>query len=139
MTPRLDCIGIVTADLAASLAFYRRLGIDVPDGVEGEPHVEVTLATGMRLLWDTHDSVRSFDPAFTPSSGGALALAFACDDPADVDDTYAALVAAGAEGHLPPWDAFWGQRYATVRDPDGNGVELFAPLPAADQAAGPSS
>ena len=42
------------------------------------------------------------------------------------------LVAAGYHGHLEPWDAFWGQRYATVLDPDGNSVDLFAPLPATD-------
>jgi uncharacterized glyoxalase superfamily protein PhnB len=47
-----------------------------------------------------------------------------------VDRLYGALVDAGYEGHLEPWDAFWGQRYATVRDPDGNGVDLFAPLSA---------
>ena len=44
---------------------------------------------------------------------------------------FAELVAAGYDGHLEPWDAFWGQRYASVRDPDGNGVDLFAPLPTA--------
>ena len=38
------------------------------------------------------------------------------------------LVAAGHHGELKPWDAFWGQRYACVQDPDGNGVDLFAPL-----------
>jgi len=48
--------------------------------------------------------------------------------PAEVDEAYAALTAAGAEGHLEPWDAFWGMRYAMVHDPDGNGVDLFAPL-----------
>jgi uncharacterized glyoxalase superfamily protein PhnB len=48
-----------------------------------------------------------------------------------VDRIYTDLVNAGYEGHLEPWDAFWGQRYATVRDPDGNGVDLFARLPAA--------
>jgi uncharacterized glyoxalase superfamily protein PhnB len=57
-----------------------------------------------------------------------LSLAFACDDPADVDATYAAFVESGSTGHLAPWDAFWGQRYAIVLDPDGNHIELFAPL-----------
>jgi uncharacterized glyoxalase superfamily protein PhnB len=57
-----------------------------------------------------------------------VSLAFLCDSPADVDRLYAELVAAGATGHREPWDAFWGQRYATLRDPDGNGVDLFAPL-----------
>ncbi len=39
------------------------------------------------------------------------------------------LVADGYENHLDPFDAFWGQRYASVRDPDGNAVDLFAALP----------
>ena len=29
------------------------------------------------------------------------------------------VVAAGFEGEKEPWDAFWGQRYAQLRDPDG--------------------
>jgi uncharacterized glyoxalase superfamily protein PhnB len=57
-----------------------------------------------------------------------MGLAFACDSPADVDATYASLLASGTKGHLAPWDAFWGQRYAIVLDPDGNHIELFAPL-----------
>ena len=36
---------------------------------------------------------------------------------------------AGHVGHLDPWDAVWGQRYATLHDPDGNSVDLFAALP----------
>ena len=75
--------------------------------------------------------MRSFDPAWVPPSGGhRSALAFACEDAAAVDAAYEALVAAGVQGHLAPWDAVWGQRYAVVRDPDGRPVDLFAPLPA---------
>lgn len=130
MTPRFDAIGMVVADMAASLAFYRLLGIDVPADADGEPHVEAALAGGLRLMWDTTETVHSFNPTWSPPTGGArVSLAFACDSPADVDATYAMLVAAGATGHLAPWDAFWGQRYALVHDPDGNGVDLFAPLP----------
>jgi uncharacterized glyoxalase superfamily protein PhnB len=61
-----------------------------------------------------------------------MGLAFACDDRADVDRTHAELVAAGYESHLDSWDAFWGMRYATVHDPDGNPVDLFANLPASE-------
>jgi catechol 2,3-dioxygenase-like lactoylglutathione lyase family enzyme len=126
MAPRLDAVGIVAADLARSLDFYRHLGVDVPTDATDQPHVEATVG-GMRLLWDTEDTVRSFDPGWSGSGGGRLALAFACADAAEVDRTYADLVAAGFEGHLEPWDAVWGQRYASLRDPDGNGVDLFAP------------
>ncbi|MET7367435.1 VOC family protein [Streptomyces sp. NPDC005566] len=127
MTPRLDAIGITTADLAASLAFYRRLGLDIPADAESAPHVEVALPGGQRLLWDTEDVVRTFDPDWTGSKGGErVGLAFLCDSPAEVDAVYAELTGAGYEGHLEPWDAVWGQRYAVVLDPDGSAVSLFA-------------
>ena len=129
MTTRLDLIGIVVTDMARSLAFYRRLGLDIPAGAEGEGHVEAVLPGGLRIAWDTVETIQSFDPAWTPPGGGQrMGLAFVCDGPEDVDATYAALVAAGHEGHLEPWDAFWGQRYAVVLDPDGNHIDLFAPL-----------
>ncbi|MFI6685507.1 VOC family protein [Streptomyces sp. NPDC050485] len=129
MTPRLDAIGLVVADMAASLAFYRRLGLDVPADADTQPHVECTLPGGTRVLWDTEDTLRSFDPGWTrPEGGGRTGFAFVCASPAEVDATYEALVAAGYRGHLKPWDAFWGQRYATVLDPDDVEVSLFAAL-----------
>jgi len=127
MSPRFAIIEVVVSDMAASLAFYRHLGLDVPPEADAEPHVEVDLG-GLRLAFDTVDTIRSFTPSWTPPSGGhRAALAFACDAPAEVDATYAALTAAGHEGHLAPWDAFWGMRYASVHDPDGLVVDLFAP------------
>jgi catechol 2,3-dioxygenase-like lactoylglutathione lyase family enzyme len=127
MAPKFACIGIVVSDMARSLAFYRRLGIDLPAEADGQPHVEAELPGGHKLLFDTEDTIKSFDESWTPPSGGhRLSLAFACDSPGEVDATHDALVAAGSPSHLPPWDAFWGQRYAVVLDPDGNHVELFA-------------
>ncbi|WP_432247249.1 VOC family protein [Streptomyces sanyensis] len=127
MTPRLDAVGLVVSDMAASLAFYRRLGLDVPAGADNAPHVEAVLPGGTRVLWDTEETIRSFDPGWTaPSGGDRLGLAFACDTPAEVDALYERLVAAGHRGHLKPWDAVWGQRYAMVLDPDGMAVSLFA-------------
>lgn len=129
MISRLDMIGIVAADLAASLAFYRLLGLDIPDGAENEPHVEITLPNGLRVAWDTVATITSFDDTWTaPTGSSRMGLAFLCDSPAEVDATHARLVEAGHHSHLAPWDAFWGQRYATVHDPDGNGIDLFAPL-----------
>ncbi|MEW2416343.1 VOC family protein [Streptomyces sp. NPDC046866] len=132
MTPRLDMIGLVVSDMAASLAFYRRLGLDVPADADGQPHVEAALPGGLRIAWDTEAVVRSFDPSWSrPEGGGRQELAFLCDSPAEVDALYAELTQAGYRGHLEPWDAFWGQRYAVVLDPDGCGVSLFAPTQAA--------
>ena len=129
MTARFDLIGLVVADMASSLAFYRRLGLDIPAQADGEPHVEASLPGGLRIAWDTVETVTSFDPEWTPASGGSrIGLAFRCDSPADVDARYGEMVAAGFEGHKEPWDAVWGQRYALLQDPDRNGVDLFAPL-----------
>jgi catechol 2,3-dioxygenase-like lactoylglutathione lyase family enzyme len=129
MTPQLDLIGLVVADMAASLAFYRRLGLDIPAAADREPHVEVALPGGLRLAWDTEEVIRSFDPGWRPpAKGHRLSLAFRCADAASVDSEHDALVAAGYRSALAPFDAFWGQRYAVVRDPDGNPVDLFAPL-----------
>lgn len=128
MQPRLDLIGLIVEDMARSLAFYRRLGLDLPPEADKEPHAEVTLPGGLRLAWDTVETVRSFDPDWQPPTGGPrIGLAFRVDTTAEVDAVYDQLVAAGFTGHKAPWDAFWGQRYATVRDPDGNSVDLFCP------------
>ncbi|MGP3976931.1 VOC family protein [Streptomyces sp. 8N114] len=130
MTPRFDLIGIVTSDLAASLAFYRQLGLDIPADADTQPHVECTVPSGVRIAWDTEETVRSFDPIrpAPPRGAGRIGLAFLCDSPAEVDKLYGELTGAGYEGHHAPWNAAWGQRYAVVLDPDGNGVDLFAPL-----------
>ena len=128
MQLQLDVVGLVVTDMAATLAFYRRLGLDIPAEADSAPHAEVALPGGLRLTFDTVEVIASFDPEFTLTPGGA-SLAFLADSPQGVDDTYRELMAAGYHGHLPPWDAFWGQRYAVVHDPDGHTVDLFAALP----------
>jgi len=123
--PQLDAIGIVSAVPDRSRAFYRLLGVEIG---EGDGHVEATLSNGMRLMLDTEEVMRSFRPDWTRETGNQLALAFACSSPAEVDETYARVVAAGFHGEKEPWDAFWGHRYAQLADPDGVPVDLFAPL-----------
>ncbi|HEY3110324.1 MAG TPA: VOC family protein [Chloroflexota bacterium] len=128
MQARLEVVEIVVRDMARSLAFYRRLGLELPPEADREPHVEATLPGGLRLAWDTVETIHSFDPEWAPPSGGhRMALAFRLDSPAEVDRAYDELISLGYEGHKRPWDAFWGMRYAVVHDPDGNAVDLFAP------------
>lgn len=129
MALTLGFIGIVTRDMAASLDFYRVLGAPVPAGAQTEPHVDARLTDGTTLAWDTVDVIRSFHPDYAlPEGGHRIALAFRQESPEEVDALYSRLTAAGYEGVVEPWDAFWGQRYATVLDPDGNAVDLFAVL-----------
>lgn len=128
MDLQLDLVGIVTDDMRASLEFYGRLGLDIPEGAEDEPHAEAITPGGLRVAWDTAELIKQIDPSWTePTGGQRMTLAFRCQDPAEVDAKYAELAALG-HGHKEPWDAFWGQRYAVVKDPDGNPVDLFASL-----------
>lgn len=127
MSIRPDMIGLVVRDLEASLRFYRHLGFEVPTPKPGEDFVETT-RNGYRFSWNTVAMIRSLHPDWVEPVGQRIELAFRCDAPAEVDATCAALAAAGYAIHKAPWDAFWGQRYAIVVDPDDNHVSLFAPL-----------
>jgi uncharacterized glyoxalase superfamily protein PhnB len=124
--PGLNAIGIVASDTARSIAFYRLLGVDFPE--DGEGHVEATLPNGTRLMLDSEEIVTSFRPDWTREVGNQLALAFECATPAEVDEIWSRAEAAGFDTDKEPWDAFWGQRYAQLRDPDGVPIDLYAPL-----------
>jgi uncharacterized glyoxalase superfamily protein PhnB len=129
VSPHLDAFSVVVSDMARSLAFYRTLGLEFPDGAEGEGHVEAQLPGGLRYMLDTEDVMRSFDPDWSPPSGGhAVGGAFKCESPAEVDRVYGELLDTGGSPHKEPWDAFWGHRYAQVKDPDGTVIDLFAAL-----------
>lgn len=125
-TPTLDAFGIVVDDMSRSLAFYRLLGLTFPDGAEAGGHVECTLAGGIRLMFDTIAVVQSFTEWHPPTGGHRMGLAFRCSSAGEVDRVWHEAVRAGAAGIKEPFDAFWGQRYAQLADPDGNPVDLYA-------------
>src|SRR5574337_399193 len=110
--PQLNAIGIVVSDMAASIRFYRLLGIELPE-TPGEGHVQAD-AGGAQLMLDAEDLIRGFRPEWTRETGNPVALAFECATPAEVDELYARVVEAGFRGEKEPWDAFWGQRYAQL-------------------------
>ncbi len=120
-------IELVSGELRRSLDFYRLLGLTVPE--PDGPHVEVELPGGNKLAFDTEDVIAGMHPGWAPpTSAGRLALAFGLGSPADVDALFERLTDAGHPDVLKPFEAPWGQRYATVTDPDGTTVDLFAPL-----------
>jgi catechol 2,3-dioxygenase-like lactoylglutathione lyase family enzyme len=123
--PSLNAIGIVASDVAATIRFYKLLGVEFGEAA-GDGHTEALLPNGTRLMLDTEEVIRSFDPEWRRTDGNQLSLAFECATPAEVDETYARVTEAGFHGEKEPWDAFWGQRYAQLRDPDGVPVDLYA-------------
>src|SRR5436190_4240328 len=100
--PQLNAVGIVTSDMGRTIRFYRLLGLDVPETPD-EGHVDTFLPSGVRLMLDTEEVVRSFRPDWTRAAGNQLSIAFECASPAEVDETYARVVDAGFHGDKEPW------------------------------------
>ena len=124
---QLNAIGIVAADMGESIRFYRLLGLDVPETPD-EGHVDTFLPNGVRFMLDSEETMRSFMDGWQRETGNQVGIAFECGGPSEVDEIYARVTEAGFHGDKEPWDAFWGQRYAILKDPSGVDVSLYAPL-----------
>jgi uncharacterized glyoxalase superfamily protein PhnB len=128
--PDLHMLNLVVGDMAASLEFYRRLGVAVPAGDQaGGPHVELRMPGGFSMELDTAESARIWHAGWRADPASVnVVIGFALPTREAVDDRYAELTSAGYAGRQPPFDAFWGARYAIVADPDGNDVGLMSPI-----------
>ena len=121
-----DAIGIVAEDCERSIRFYRLLGVEFVRAGDSE-HFEAKTSSGIRLLLDSVALIKKFEPNFKRAQGTAgLTLCFKQASRKAVDDLYTVITGEGFKSIKAPWDAFWGQRYACVLDPDGNQIDLFA-------------
>ena len=125
--PQLNAIGIVAPDMGESIRFYRLMGLDVPETPD-EGHVDTFLPNGVRFMLDSEETMRSFMDGWSRETGNQVGIAFECASPAEVDEIYTRVTEAGFHGEKEPWDAFWGQRYAVLKDPSGVDVSLYASL-----------
>jgi catechol 2,3-dioxygenase-like lactoylglutathione lyase family enzyme len=129
MAISLHTVGITVKDLGKSLSFYRALGLDIPDGLDNEHHVEYTSAEGYSIGFIPESTMLQTNPNWqAPTGDNRISLQFACKTPEQVNETYDKLVSLGYTSFRAPWDAFWGQRFAQVIDPDGNNIAFFADL-----------
>lgn len=84
---------------------------------------------GFSLELDTDESAQLWHAAWRAGNAGTgIVLGFSLATREAVDQRYAELTSAGYPGRQPPFDAFWGARYAIVADPDGNEVALMSPI-----------
>lgn len=129
MAKNLHTIGMVVNDLGKALSFYRTLGLEIPEGLDNEFHYEFTNKNGISIGFIPKSTMLKTNPNWTEPTGNArISLQFSSDNPEEVNKTYANLIDKGYQSFKEPWDAFWGQRFAQVLDPDGNNVAIFAEL-----------
>lgn len=136
--PAFNLVSIVVTNMEATVAFYRRLGLEIPDADPAwdDVHRSAKMPDGIGLDIDTAGFASKWDQGWPGGSG--VVLGFSAPSRDAVDKMYADLTAAGYRGQQPPWDAFWGSRYAVVEDPDGNAVGLMSEPAPARRSAPPS-
>jgi catechol 2,3-dioxygenase-like lactoylglutathione lyase family enzyme len=139
-TPRLTQLNLVVADMAASVAFYRRLGLVFDDRHPfAAHHVEAKMPDGYHFDLDSVAFTKKWDAGWRGGSGGGRAvMTFDLPSRDAVDTLYADLTGAGYAGQQAPYDTFWGARFAVVEDPDGNAVGLMSPIDPARRSAPPA-
>lgn len=127
--PVLDQVNVVVRDMDAAVAFYRRLGVEIADTAPQweRHHRSAVLPDGIDLDIDTCAFAAHWDEGWPAGASGSV-IGFRVERRETVDEIYADLVAHGAVGQQPPWDAFWGARYAVVEDPDGNAVGIMSAM-----------
>ncbi len=81
----------------------------------------------MLIEWDCAEFFFQWNTGWNGTTRGSAVLGFWVTTREAVDDLYSDLTGAGHKGHQPPYDAFWGGRYAIVEDPDGNSIGLMSP------------
>ena len=126
-SPTLDQINLVVSDMDAAVAFYRRLGLEIPDtdpSWQGH-HRTAEVSGGLDVDLDSEKFARHWNRGW---NGGRTVIGFKVDSREQVDELYQELTNAGYQGQQPPYDAFWGARYAVIEDPDGNPVGVMSPV-----------
>lgn len=117
-----------------AIAFYEKaLGAEntfhaLADDGKRIMHATLDIYGGEIML---HDEFPEFGMNVqSPETMGATSVAISInlDNAAAVDAAHARAVEAGAGSLMEPQDAFWGARYARVRDPFGHVWAFNAPL-----------
>ena len=124
-TPRFTMVVLLVEDLARSVPFYRRLGVEFPPDAESRRDVQVPLGDEHQLVIST-TFVRNDPDRVAPSGGSRIELEFFVDGNDEVDAKYAELVGAGYHGRREPWTTNFGAYMGLVDDPDGNTILITA-------------
>jgi predicted lactoylglutathione lyase len=123
--PRFTMVVLLIGDVPRSVAFYRRMGVEFPEGVEERTDVQVPIGDDHQLVLTT--TFARAIPDHQPASGGsAIVIEFFVDGDEAVDAKYAELTGAGYRGRREPFRTSFGAYMCMVDDPDGNTVLVTA-------------
>lgn len=146
--PVFNQLNIVSGDTEASLQFYRRLGLEIPDKAIWRTKTGAHHITAQRLPGETEADLDIDSSAFAEhwneawkernDLAGRVVLGFHLPTRDRVDALYAEMTAAGYRGLQPPHDALWRARYAILEDPDGIAVGLMSPASAEHRSPPPA-
>ena len=137
--PVFDQINLVVRDMDATVEFYARLGVEVAPSVApwARHHRALSAPGGLDFDLDSTEFATRWNSGWPPGQTGVV-IGFRLASREAVDATYDDLTGAGYTGQQPPFDAFWGARYAVVVDPDGHSVGLMSPADPTRSTKGPT-
>ena len=141
MAARLHQINLIARNLHESLAFYRRLGLDIPEADVWESggqahHAKAATGGEVGVEFVSRRLAHAYNAGFA-AERGRVEIGIELASREAVDALWAELISESAQGLQPPFDAFWGARYAIIEDPDGNPVALTSPVDPARRSAPP--
>ena len=124
---KLNAVGVSSRDISRTVEFYRILGFAFQPYAETDRHIESVNNLNAKLMID-HISMVEEILGDKPRPSNHANFAIQYDTPAELNLVVDKLQEAGYAMMKPAWDAFWGQRYVVVKDPDGYMVDLYAYL-----------
>jgi lactoylglutathione lyase len=124
---RINLITIWTNDINKMRNFYNQvLGFKIKNDLGNYVEFE---SDGVRFAICMRQVMYDFSKEYEKKAGGqSFELAFPCEEPEDVDSSYAQLIERGAASIHEPKNMPWNQRTALFADPDGNIHEIFAEI-----------
>lgn len=123
---KIDAVGVISSNIKQTIKFYEILGFVFPDISGDEQHIEAISKKGeVRLMIDSKEFFIK-ETGLDLKVGSASAFALLCENVDLVDSIAKSIGNNGFKILKEPWNAFWGQRYCIVEDPDGYKIDLFA-------------
>ena len=118
-TPRFTMVVLLVEDMARTVDFYRRLGLEMPPDAGTRRDIGINIGDGRTIILSTTFGVN--DPErTTPAGGSRIMLEFFVEGDDAVDAKVAELEAAGYHVRRQPWRTSFGAYMGLVDDPDGN-------------------